>query len=322
MFKRRVRTDNEISEMISLELGGFPQKVLIEGRRKDLPIMVVLHGGPGQAIPGCGFRGRYKDVTDRFVTVFWDQLGCGINNRKLDSTVTVESYVDMTEDLVAEIGRRFPDNKVFLFASSWGTVLSAKLLERGGHSVDGVVACGQIVRDVFVGDEVKNVLGDAGISEKKMARIRSVTADDCTFNDIKMISGALMRHTDAYRNRKGRNMPLSMMLKLLLTSPDYTLRDAFAAMMVNECRKNRPLFEEIPRIDLTETLKRIEVPYIMVQGDTDAVASTRTVRDVVDSSGNENLEVRIAEDSGHIPTMRMMEMVGAAMDDLVRIIDP
>ena len=49
---------NKVSTVEEFILGGYPQKVLIEGKTKDLPVVITLHGGPGSPIPFCvGARG-------------------------------------------------------------------------------------------------------------------------------------------------------------------------------------------------------------------------------------------------------------------------
>ena len=42
-------------------------------------------------------------------------------------------------------------------------------------------------------------------------------------------------------------------------------------------------------MDLSDVLSNVQVPYIILQGDTDFVASTETVEEVVDASKNNNL---------------------------------
>lgn len=81
MKRKNVISNNEISELCSFSLGGYEQKVLIEGKRKESPVVITLHGGPGAPIPfSVGCRGLFPTFTDNFIMVYWDQLGCGINN--------------------------------------------------------------------------------------------------------------------------------------------------------------------------------------------------------------------------------------------------
>lgn len=302
-------------------MNGYEQKVLIEGRKNDLPILITLHGGPGTPIPfSVGCRGLFKDFTDNFIMVYWDQLGCGINNHVIDDTFSIDSFVKMTEELVTNIKSKYPGNKILIFATSWGSILSVKLLEKSPRIVDAVIAFGQIIKNVFLCDEVRKCLEQTGISEKKMDRIRSVTVDNYTGKDLQLISSSLRKYTDAYENKAGKKAPLGPIIRGLLTSPDYKLKD-FIAIMMNGYMKNSSLWREILRLDLTEALNKIEVPYIILQGDTDIVASTQTVKELVAISNNVNLKLHIISDTGHMPGADMMEELMSVLKDTVNCLE-
>ena len=83
--RKAIIEQNEISELVTFSLGGYEQKVLIEGKSKNLPVVITLHGGPGTPIPfSVGCRGLFPEFTDKFIMVYWDQLGCGKNNYKIE----------------------------------------------------------------------------------------------------------------------------------------------------------------------------------------------------------------------------------------------
>ena len=109
IMKTKIRvTDYEVSELYNVFLGGIEQKILVEGKRRDLPIVITLHGGPGMPIPfAVGCRGMFPIFTEQFIMVYWDQLGCGINDYEIADSFTVDSYVEMTCDLVRFIKKEF-----------------------------------------------------------------------------------------------------------------------------------------------------------------------------------------------------------------------
>lgn len=307
MKKKATKSNNEISELYSFSLGGYQQKVLIEGKSKDNPIIITLHGGPGTPIPfSVGCRGLFPKFTDNFIMVYWDQLGCGINNHVIDDTFSIDMFVQMTSELIEQIKAKFPNNKIMIFSTSWGSILSAKLLEKNPHAVDEVVACGQIIKNVFICDEVKNALSQSNISKKKLQRIRNITTENFTGKDLQLISAALRKYTDAYQNKTGKKAPMGSVIKGLLTSPDYNMKD-FKAIMINGYMKNTSLWKEILQINLTEQLRNTEIPYLILQGDTDIVASTKLVYELIDNSNNSNLSCRVVSNTGHMPGVEMMD---------------
>lgn len=313
MKRKEIIANNEISELCSFSLGGQEQKVLIEGKRKESPIVITLHGGPGTPIPfSVGCRGLFPAFTDEFIMVYWDQLGCGINNHVIDDTFSIDSFVRMTEELVEQIKKKFPNNKLMIFSTSWGSILSAGLLERNPHAVDAVIACGQIVKNVFICDEVKNALSKSKISKKKLERIKKVTKEHFTGKDLQLISSSLRKYTDAYQNKSGVKAPMGPIIKGLLKSPDYRMKD-FKAIMINGYRKNTSLWNEILMLDLSVPLRKVEIPYVILQGDTDIVASTQTVKELAANSGNANLSCQVIPNTGHFPGVEMMDALLAAL---------
>ena len=315
MKKKIIKSNNEVSELCSFSLGGYQQKILIEGKSKDNPIVITLHGGPGTPIPfSVGCRGLFPVFTDEFLMVYWDQFGCGINNHVIDDTFTIDTFVQMTEELIEQIKVKFPSNKIIIFSTSWGSILSAKLLEKNPHAVDAVIACGQIIKNVFICDEVKEVLAKSNISKKKLERIRNITIDNFIGKDLQLISGALRKYTDAYQNRIGEKAPMGSIIKGLMTSPDYTMKD-FTAIMVNGYMKNTSLWKEIIQINLTEQLRNVEIPYVILQGDTDIVASTKLVKELIVNSNNSNLDCKVVANTGHMPGVEMMDTLLSVLQE-------
>ncbi len=318
MKRKEIIAKNEISELCSFTLGGYEQKVLIEGKKKDAPIVIVLHGGPGTPIPfSVGCRGLFPAFTDEFIMVYWDQLGCGINDHVIDDTFSIDSFVRMTEELAAQIKKKFPDQKRMIFSTSWGSILSAKLLERDPHAVDAVVACGQIVKDVLICDEVRGALSQSKISKKYLERINQVTVDHYTDEDLQLIAGSLRKYTDAYQNRAGLKAPMGPIIRGLLASPDYSLKD-FKAVMINGYRKNTSLWKEILKIDLSGVLSNVKIPYIILQGETDLVASTKTVKELTANSENANISCQVIPKTGHFPGVEMMDSILAVLKKIGR----
>ena len=104
------------------------------------------------------------------------------------------------------------------------------------------------------------------------------------------------------------------MIKGLWKSPDYKMKD-FKAIMINGYRKNTSLWKEIVQINLTEPLRNVKIPYIILQGDTDIVASTRLVKDLVADSNNTNLSCKVVADTGHLPGVCMMDTLLTVLKD-------
>ena len=300
----------EISTLVTLNLGGYPQKVLIEGYKKDLPVVIVLHGGPGSPVPfSVGCRGLFPEWTKKAIMVFWDQLGCGANNRPLDDSFTIESFVKMTVDLICEIKSRFPQNKLYLFGVSWGSILTLKAATQCPEKLNGAFVYGHVLKNLFFNKEVKSAFFSAPV--KVQAKVAKILSDgtDCDYKtldkNLKTLYKLLNKYTNGYTNKNAAPAPIGIIVKGLLTSPDYTFKD-FKAVMNNGYKYNKTLWRELLNIDLTAELSKITVPYAILQGDTDIVTSTSTVKAVAESSGNKNVTVTVIKNSGHMPSADAM----------------
>lgn len=316
--RKNIIDKNEISQIYSFELGGYSQKVLIEGKSRENPVIITLHGGPGTPIPfSVGCRGMFPSFTDNFIMVYWDQLGCGINNYKIDDNFTIKTFVEMTCDLLSEVKKLFPNNKIYLFSTSWGSVLSALVSELKQNEINGVVACGQIIKDLFFNDEVIKTLEKSNIQKNKLDIIKRTNSNNASSKELQLISSCLTKYTDAYNNKSGRKSPMSFVIKGLLTSPDYKFKD-FKAIMINGYKGNNSIWNELLKIDLTDTLSNVKIPYIIVQGDTDIVASTKKVKELVENADNNNLKFYEVKDTGHFPGADMMEKILEELSKIAR----
>ncbi len=301
---------NKISTVEEFMLGGRSQKVLIEGKSDDLPVVITLHGGPGTPVPFCvGARGLFPEFTDKCILVSWDQYGCGINNAKLPDDISVNDFAEMTLDLIKHIRNRFPDNEVWLLGMSWGSVLSALAAKSRPDLIDGVIAYGQVLYQLMQSTETIDALMKSKAPEKLKAEIKAAAENGK--NDKKTImklSGAVRKYTSGYNNPDEPQPNMGKIIRGIMTSPDYKFKD-FKAMAVNGYAKNTSLITELSEIDLRDTLKSVSVPYHIIQGETDIVTCTSSIVSFVEAAGNPRLTCKVISRSAHIPGINGMQAV-------------
>ncbi|WP_167956767.1 alpha/beta fold hydrolase [Anaerosporobacter faecicola] len=317
--RRRIIQQNEISEIREWNLGGYPQKVLLEGRRKELPIVVCLHGGPGTPIPfSVGCRGLFPEFTDHYIMVYWDQLGCGINDHPIDEHFTITQFVDMTVELIEQIKKMFPQNAVYLFGVSWGSILCAAAVKRIPELIDGVLIYGQILSKLNCNEECFATLLQSKAPEKIKSKIRVLQEKKAyTVNDIKALTKWVKTYTQGYENKTEKSAPVGKIIRGLLTSPDYRFKD-FMAIVKNGCMKNESLIKEMITIDLRSTLQAISIPYMIIQGKTDIVASQEAIAQYVVQLNHDNITCTIVENAGHFPSDRAMGVVVERLEQLTK----
>lgn len=314
-IRKQIIARNEVSEIREFNLGGYRQKVLIDGKSKSNPIVIILHGGPGSPIPfSVGCRGMFPEITEKLTMVCWDQLGCGINNRSIDDSFSIRDYAEMTEDLVKSIRELFPENKILLFGVSWGSILTLKASISCGEHIHKAIAYGQVVRELTFNEEVFNALINSKMPERRKAELRRIYSVR-SLDSMKKIMGWIRRYTEGYQAKGDNNPDMAKTILGLLKSPDYKFKD-FRAVIYNGTMKNRSLLEELLKINLTNRLSEIKVPYTVIQGDKDIVTSTKTAAETIAACGNPNVSLITLKDSGHMPGAKGMQTI---ISELMRL---
>ena len=300
-----------VSEVITVRLGGFDQKISIEGQSKHLPVVIMIHGGPGSPIPfSVGCRGLFPEWTDKAIMVCWDQLGCGINNYKLDDSFHIEDFIGMTCDLVAHIKQRFPENKLYLFGASWGSILALNTALRVPEKLDGAFAYGQVLKNLFFNDEVVRAFDNAPEKARRTVQKIMETGTNCAYDvltqNLKSLYRLLSKYTNAYFNKNAKRAPIGRIIFGLLTSPDYAFKD-FRAVVKNGYAYNKTLWRELLDIDLTPLLAQVKIKYLIWQGETDIATSTTNVIKAVEHCNNKNIGLKVIKNSGHMPSAEAMD---------------
>ena len=71
-----ITTPNGIDEATYVEIGGIEQWITIRGEDRNNPVLLFLHGGPGDATNPWGYA-AFRSWLKYFTVVQWDQRGSG-----------------------------------------------------------------------------------------------------------------------------------------------------------------------------------------------------------------------------------------------------
>ena len=121
-----VRTPGRINEDMFVRIGGIDQWITIKGNDRNNPVVLFLHGGPGDAwspFADAMFGGLERD----FTVVQWDQRGAGRTYGKsgpsIAPTMTVERMVQDGIEVAKFLTRHLDKKKIILVGGSWGSIL-------------------------------------------------------------------------------------------------------------------------------------------------------------------------------------------------------
>ena len=136
-----------VGSVASLErimLGGVYQWMLIRGNKVENPILLKLHGGPGQA--EMATVGLNRLLEKDFVVVEWDQRGAGKSAQAIEpkSGMNISQFVEDTRELTELLLKRFHQKNLILVGHSWGSVIGLKAVQKYPNLYSAFVSTGQI----------------------------------------------------------------------------------------------------------------------------------------------------------------------------------
>ncbi|MDA0205848.1 MAG: alpha/beta hydrolase [Acidobacteria bacterium] len=142
-----VTSPNGIDESKYVQIGGIEQWITVRGQDRRNPVLLFLHGGPGDAVNpwGCaGFRSWLK----RFTVVQWDQRGAGRtlgrNGADSASRISLERMVEDGIELSELLRKDLKKDKVVLLGHSWGSILGLYMAKARPAIFYAFVGTGQV----------------------------------------------------------------------------------------------------------------------------------------------------------------------------------
>lgn len=133
-----------VAKLERIELGGVFQWILIRGNNVNNPILLKLHGGPGQA--EMATVGLNRLLEKDFLVEEWDQRGAGKSADSIEpaAAMNLNQIVADTVELTELLLKRFDQKSLFLVGHSWGSVVGLKAIQERPDPYKAFVSTGQI----------------------------------------------------------------------------------------------------------------------------------------------------------------------------------
>ena len=137
------RSAQRIEEAAFITIGGIEQWITIRGDDRRNPVLLLLHGGPGDV--QSPFVATYAPYEKDFVLVQWDQRGMGRTFAKNGvAGVTLEKLVADGIALAKQLHTRFPRAPLILFGHSWGSIIATGMVQQRPDLFTAYVGTGQV----------------------------------------------------------------------------------------------------------------------------------------------------------------------------------
>ncbi len=137
-----------IEEAGLVRIGGIQQWITIGGQDCGNPVVLMVHGGPGN--PNTPFsHALFGAWTADFVVVQWDQRGSGktyaANPPGEDEALSMEQLTRDGVEVARYVTQRLGKRKVILMGGSWGSALAVNMAQAEPELFHAYVGTAQLV---------------------------------------------------------------------------------------------------------------------------------------------------------------------------------
>jgi pimeloyl-ACP methyl ester carboxylesterase len=297
-----------VDEAGFVAIGGIEQWVTVKGASRANPVILFLHGGPGNPMSPYAdkvYAGWEKD----FTLVQWDQRGAGRTFARNPPPAGL-SVALMAADGIAlaeHLRRRLGQDKLILAGGSWGSVLAVHMALARPDLFHAYVGAGQMVRyDDNLAASYRALLARARAAGDAATVEKIVKLGPPPWTDPRN-AGILRRATRIYERKAAKAAPGGWWTP----APLYADAAGAAALeagddfsylqFVGPDGKGMASTIDLPALGL-----RFAIPVFLVQGEEDLVTTPAVARRYFDRLSAPRKSFRLLSATGHDPNEAMV----------------
>lgn len=298
-------------------IGGIEQWITVRGDHCGQPIVLVVHGGPGNALSPYA-DALFGDIEGEFTVVQWDQRGAGRtfgrNPGTAEASLTLPQMTADGIEVATRVAAALGQDKVILLGGSWGSALAVHMAKARPDAFHAYVGAGQLVHERENGaDSVARlrVLAEAAGDTQTLAMLDSLGAPPWT---NPRAFGQLRRATRVYEAKSTIAAPAHWWKP----AAEYaTPADLAAAEASDEYSYIEFVGMKgggmISQVDLPALGTDFPLPITLVQGEHDLVTTKDVARRWFDSLQAPEKQFVLLPNSGHDPNEEMLAAEIAAL---------
>jgi pimeloyl-ACP methyl ester carboxylesterase len=125
-------------------INNCQQFVAISNGEVNLPVLLILHGGPGMVLSPI-LDSVFRNLETKFRLVIWDQRGAGLSfNKNISETsMTLEQLVKDTKQIVLWLKEEVVYSKLYVLGHSYGATLGIYTVNKYPELFSGFISVGQ-----------------------------------------------------------------------------------------------------------------------------------------------------------------------------------
>jgi len=294
-----ITTPNGIDEGKYVEIGGIEQWITIRGEDRANPILLLLHGGPGDATNPWGYAG-FRSWLRYFTVVQWDQRGTGRTLGKtgpsIGPTITIDRMTRDGIELAELLRRTLNQDRIILVGHSWGSILGVRMAKTRPDLIYAFVGTGQVAAD-----PTRNY----SVAYEEVLKAAKRRGDQRAASELEQVGPPPWRDGRGYAVQRrwanlfeGADTFLASTLGLALAAPGYTARDVNDWLSGQRLSAER-LVPQTQAVDSAALSGEFAIPVFVIQGAEDFTTPTSLARSFVTSIHAPSKEFVSIEGGGH-----------------------
>jgi pimeloyl-ACP methyl ester carboxylesterase len=299
-------------------LGGARQWVLIRGRSADSPLLLKLHGGPGQA--EMATVGLNSALEADFVVIEWDQRGAGKSGPSFQpsTAMNIAQLVADTIELTVNLTQRFGRRQLIVVGHSFGSVIGLMAVQQRPDLYSAFVSTGLIanfregqqVAYRFLLDESRR--RDAGKAVHELQRLGAPPYPGADGRAKWQRCARWLGEFGAVWHSSEKFDRVGWMLSAIEYAwPEKLQFNRTAA------RTFDLLYPELVAVNLSETVRQVEVPVFFAHGQYDQLAPVEVAEGYFAKLSAPTKEWLPFKNSAHFPQWEEKERFHQLLVDTV-----
>lgn len=291
-----------IATLEPLTLGGVRQWLLLRGRSTDSPLLLKVHGGPGQAeMATVGLNGLLEYD---FVVIEWDQRGSGKSGASIRPTAAMNmgQLVADTIELTEYLTQRFGKQQLIIVGHSWGSILGLMAVRQRPDLYSAFVSTGLIANFA----EGQRIAYRFLLAEAERRSARKALAELTALGDPPYAGaggGAKWKRCARWLGEFGAVWHSSEKFNRvgwMVSSIEYSWPEKLRFNRAAE-RSFDLLYTDLLSVNLTETVGQVDVPVFFAEGRYDQLAPVEVAERYFSSFIAPSKEWVLFENSAHFP---------------------
>ena len=293
-----VEKNEAIDKEFYIKSGGDDLYIKIRGQNIANPILLFLHGGPGDHM-GLLFFQAYAgpELEKHFVVGYLHQRGVCRSPSVSASSLTIEHYLKDVDHVVAFLKEKFNKDKIFLLGHSFGGILGNMYLLKHEDNIEKFVSAGGAFSTISIDENGYNTvlqLAKKTNNQRAIERLKSLGPPPHeTFQEGMVWRMLGMSILGGMNEGILKNLQMSKVISvtgIARIEPEWQRK----SMAIGNA-----MWSELNTIDIEEEVKKISIPILIIAGAKDMFAPFKLMKKGYENYGGEK-EYCILEKSNHM----------------------